>query len=498
MSKHNFLNKKVKKQILSINDLIESNFNKLKYLKSNYKKILLSKENRLVLIIGIVVILTLSFLLIPTFYNKSVIQSQIKNQILKNYNINLKFNEDINYNLLPKPHFSAKNLSILRNKKEIGLTKNLKIFIGLGHFLSFKNEIDIRDLVFHKTDFNIYLNDFLFFKNLLKTEPNENKIFFKKSHIFFKNQNDEVLFINKIFKGKFYYDANNLQNVFISKNEVFKVPYKIIIKNDKFNKKVLANFNSKKIRLNLENETDYENDIKKGLLDVLFINKSTSLNYQIDNASIKFLSENNNKNSYKGAIDFKPFYFFADFNYEGLSAKNLFTEDSILIDIINSEILNNKNLSANINLNVKDITNVKELNNLKLKIFIEEGEIDFSESFIMWKEDLKIVFNESLITLDDDGINLIGTVKLNFNDIDNFYSSFQINKLNRKDIKQIQIDFVYNLNSKSLRFDNPKVNDKQNSEIDEFLNIFNSGEDRVFNKITFKNFINNFFRAYSG
>ena len=141
MSKHNFLNKKVKKQILSINDLIESNFNKLKYFKSNYKKILLSKENRLVLIIGTVVILTLSYLLIPTFYNKDIIQAQIKNQILKNYNLDIKFNEEINYNLLPKPHFSAKNLSILRNKKEsnnfclksdkvsINIYKNLKKLI---------------------------------------------------------------------------------------------------------------------------------------------------------------------------------------------------------------------------------------------------------------------------------------------------------------------------------------------------------------------------------
>ena len=497
MSKHNFLNKKVKKQILSINDLIESNFNKLKYFRLNYKKIILSKENRLVLVIGTVVILTLSFLLIPTFYNKSLIQSQIKNQILKNYDIDIKFNEEMNYNLLPRPHFSAKNLSILRNKKEIGLTKNLKVFIGLGQYFSFKNEIDIKDLAFHKTDFNFYLDDFLFFRNLLKTEPNENKIFFKKSNIFFKNQNEDVLFINKISNSKFYYDANNLQNVLISKNEVFKIPFKITIKNDKFNKKILADFNSKKIRLNIENEIDYENEIKKGLLDILFINKSTSLNYQIDKNAIKFLSKNN-KNSYVGAIDFKPFYFYADFNYEGLSVKNLFTDDSILIDLINSEILNNKNLSANINLNIKDITNIKELNNLKLKIFIEEGEIDFSDSYIMWKEDLKIIFNESLLLLDDDGINLVGTVKLDFTDIDNFYSSFQINKSNRKNIEQIQLDFVYNINNKSLRFDNPKINNKQNPDIDEFLNIFNSSKDRVFNKITFKNFINNFFRVYSG
>ena len=74
----------------------------------------------------------------------------------------------------------------------------------------------------------------------------------------------------------------------------------------------------------------------------------------------------------------------------------------------------------------------------------------------MWKEDLKIIFNESLLLLDDDGINLVGTVKLDFRDIDNFYSSFQINKSNRKNIEQIQLDFVYNFNNKSLRFDNPK------------------------------------------
>ena len=96
MSKHNLLNKKIKKQILSINDLIESSFNRLRYFKLNYKKILNSKENRLVLIIGIVVILTLSYLLIPTFYNKNIIQSQIKNQILKKYGVSVKFNEKIN------------------------------------------------------------------------------------------------------------------------------------------------------------------------------------------------------------------------------------------------------------------------------------------------------------------------------------------------------------------------------------------------------------------
>ena len=49
-------------------------------------------------------------------------------------------------------------------------------------------------------------------KDFLKTEPNENKITIKNSNIFFKNKDDEVLFINKIDKSKFFYDSNNLKN----------------------------------------------------------------------------------------------------------------------------------------------------------------------------------------------------------------------------------------------------------------------------------------------
>ena len=496
MSKHNLLIKKIKKQILSINALIESNFNKLKYINKNSKKILFSEDNRVILTIGIVVILTLFYFLIPTFYDKDVIQSQIKNQILKNYNIDIKFNNKINYGLLPKPHFSAKDLVILRENKEIGFTKNLKIFIGIGQFFSI-NKINIQDLVFNKTDFNVYLDDFLFFQNLLKTEPNENKIFFKKSNIFFKNKSEEVLFINKIPNSKFYYDFKNLQTVLTSKNEVFNIPFKLIIKNDKFNKKIYSKFNSKKIRLKIENETSYENEIKSGLLNVLFINKDTSMKYEIGKESLNFFSEGS-LNSYNGIIDFKPFYFSTDLAYQGLSSKNIFNNDSILIDLINSEILNNKNLSANLNLKVKDITNINELNNLNLKVLIEEGNIKFSDSFIMWKNDLKIELYDGLLALNDDGINLVGTILLNFKNINNFYSSFQIKKINRKKIKDIEINFVYNLNTKSIRFDNPKINNIQNLKLDEFLSIFNSKNNRTFNKITFKNFVNDFFNAYSG
>ena len=496
MSKHNFLNKKVKKQILSINDLIESSFNKLKYFLRNYRKILFNKDNRLVLVIGVVVILTLSYLLIPTLFDKDIIETKIKNQIYKKYNVDIKFNEKIKYGLLPKPHFSTKNVSILRNKKEIALTKNLMAYIGLNQLISIK-KIDIKNLVFNKTDFNIYFNDLVFFENLLKTEPNENKIIFKRSNIFFKDKNEEILFINKINNSEFYYDPKKLQNILLSRNEIFNIPYKLTIRNDKFDKifYTISNFNKIKLRINSEN--NYDNEIIDGIFDILFVNKKTSIKYRLKKDSLIFSSENN-KNFYDGVIDFKPFHFSANFNYEGLSIKNLFREDSILIDLINSEILNNKNFSADFNLNVKKITNINELKNIFFKVSIEEGNIKFSDSKMMWKDDLQISLIESLLTLDDDGINLIGSLLLNFKDINNFYSSFQIQRKNRKDVKQIKLDFVYNLDSKSFRFDNSKINNVQNDDVEEFLNRFNSKTDRVFNKITFKNFISNFFDVYAG
>ena len=97
MNKHNLLIKKIKRIFLSINDLIESYFNKIKFLKKNYKKIEFIKNNRVFFGISAVVILTLGYFLIPTMYDKSIIQSQIQNQILKKYNIDINFNENVRY-----------------------------------------------------------------------------------------------------------------------------------------------------------------------------------------------------------------------------------------------------------------------------------------------------------------------------------------------------------------------------------------------------------------
>ena len=495
MPKHNQIIKKILSKFLSVNDTLENFFNSLRSWKSNIKKIKLTQNSKAVLIIGISVISILFYFLIPTFYNKDDIQNKIKNQLLRNYNIEIKFDEKINYSLLPKPHYVAKNLLILREGKEIGLVEDFKIFIGTNKFFS-KNSLVVKDLLFQETEFNIYKDDLVFFQDLLKTEPSENKIIFKNSKIFLKDDYDETLLINKIKKSEFYYDSINLVNVFSSENEIFNLPYKLVIKNDKFNKLIDAKFSSKKIRLNIENTIYYDDKIKSGLLDILFINKNTSLKYQIKKNSIDFVTQNQ-KNIYDGLIEFKPFYLEANFNYEGLSTKYLFNNDSILIELIKSELLKNQNFNMNINANIKDIINIDELNNLFLKVEIESGDVKLSDSNVMWKDDLLVSLNESLLTYDQGEIFLTGRVNVDIKDINDFFSSFQVNKKHRKKIKQIQFDFNYNFTEEKISFDNFTIDKKKSSNIEEFINDFNLSA-QSFNKITFKNFVNEFFRAYFG
>ena len=128
MRKQKLSFKQIGKQILSINILIESYFNRLRQFILNFKKFKFDKNNRVFLGLVAFVLLTFVYFLIPAAYNKNLIQAEIENQIFQKYQINVKFNNKISYKLFPKPNFSSKNLSILNDKKEIASTKNFKFF----------------------------------------------------------------------------------------------------------------------------------------------------------------------------------------------------------------------------------------------------------------------------------------------------------------------------------------------------------------------------------
>ena len=495
MRKQNLLSKKIGKQILSINNLLESYFNSLRRFILDAKRLRFDRNNKVFLVIVSIIFLTLVYFLIPTAYNKELIKKEIKNQIYQKYNIVVKFDNEIQYNFFPKPHYSSKNLFILSDKRKIAEVKNFKIFIDFKNFFNF-NQIQTQDVIFDKADFNIKKSDLSLFKNLLKTEPNRNKIKIKRSNLFFTNRDNEVLFINQINDSNFYYDLKNLKNVLVSKGQVFNVPYKLIIGNDKLNEILDFEFTSKKLVLKIENETDYKKKNETGNLKISFKNKNNIFEYQINENTLDIISKDNNK-LFKGLIEFKPFYLVSNFKYQTFRIKDLIN-NPFFIEILKSQALSNKNLNAMINFDVKNVYDFDRFSDLSLKLKIEEGNYNFSNSNIIWKENVKVSFSDAFLNFDKEKINLNGRTSFDVKNQDEFFKFFQIKKDLRKNIGKIELDFNYDLNEEKITFDNLRIDNKSNKKIEEIISNFNSNNKKFFNKVTFKNFVNDVLAAYFG
>ena len=310
------------------------------------------------------------------------------------------------------------------------------------------------------------------------------------------NKDDEVLFINQINDSQIYYDLKKLKNIFVSKSKVFNVPYKLIIGNDKLNEILDFELVSKKLVLKIENETDYKMEEDIGSLKISFKNKSNIFNYQINQSTMNVFLNDSNK-TFKGLLEFKPFYLVSNINYQSFRLKDLFN-NPFFIEILKSQILNNKNLNALINFNVENVYDFDRFSDLSLNLKIEEGNYNFSNSNILWKENVKVLFSDAFLNFDQEKINLNGRTSFEVKNEDEFYKFFQIKKELRKNIDKIELDFNYDFNEEKITFDNLRIDNKSNKKIEEIVSNFNSSNKRFLNKITFKNFVNDILIAYFG
>ena len=218
MSKTKFFLKYLKNINNSINILLEKNLNKLNSKNLSY----LFKNNKLVLTFVAVFVLFISYLLIPSFYKQPDISKKLKTELQNKFNLNFKFSQNLKYNIFPRPHFITNESTIFNNKSEVSKINNLKIFISLDDFFSINN-IKIKDLIIDNANFDLNNKNYKFFFDLLNKNFKDANLIIKDSNIFFRSSEDEVLFINKIVKTKYYYEKKELKNILYSENEIFNI-----------------------------------------------------------------------------------------------------------------------------------------------------------------------------------------------------------------------------------------------------------------------------------
>ena len=496
MSKTNSFVKYLKNINNFINNLLEKNLNKLNFKNLSF----LFKNNKIILTFVALFVVFISYLLLPTFYNQNDISKKLKNELQTKFDLNFKFSKNIKYNFFPKPHFLIADSKILNNEKEISKISKLKIFISFDDLFSLKN-IEVRDLIFENANFHLNTKNYNLFVELLNRSFQDGDIIINNSNVFFKHLEDEVLFITKIFKMKYYFDTKELKNIFYSENEIFNIPFSVESFFSEDKKKNLSTINFNLIKLNIENELIFEKDAKVGTSKFYFNKIKRLVDYRIEKNLFDFHifdKIDQPEVTYKGKFNFKPFFGNLEGSLDKINLSHLFGNNAIITQLLKTEIFNNKNIDFKLNIDANRINKNSDFKNIKLNSKIHEGLIDTDKTKFEWKDIAEFELLESLIFVRNGELILDGKLKINIKDYKEVYKFLLTPKNYRNKINQIDLNFSYNFDQKIAALKDIKIDNKINQNINKILSNIILKKDDLQNKIYFKNLLNEAIKSYAG
>ena len=496
MIRHKFFVTLVKRINLSINNLLKKNLNKLNL--NNFFYIVCSRKFFLIFVT--LAILFILYLSLPIIYNKEVVSIELKKQLQNKFNLDFKFTENVTYNFLPRPHFISEKSLILEDQNEISVIKNLKIYVSLKNLFSLKN-MKVNDVILENANFNLNYQNYNFFKKLLYGNYKDSSLKIKDSNIFYRNKEKEVLFINRIKNMNYFYDVKVLQNIIISSNEVFNIPYSFRLYDNQVEKKIFTKINLNFLKLQIKNEINYNQDIKKGSTSLIFNKDSSNILYEISKDSLTFsLFDKLDSPTflYEGKVNFNPFYSNLDGKNENIDFSFLFDANALIFQLFKTEILNKQNLNFNLKINGNKISNLKNLADIFFVFKIQEGLMDLDDTKFVWKDYANFEISESLLYVKNNELILDGKLNIKIQNSAKIYNSFSTRKTHRSDIKKIELNFNYNFDQKILALNDIKINDKLNQNINNILEILIFKNNKIRNNIYFKNIINKALKAYAG
>ena len=496
MNKLNFLLTLFKQVNLSINNLLKKYLNKLNF--NNLSN--LARSSNFFFTFVILFVLFISYLLIPNSYNKAEIRIELEHQLLDKFNLNFNLSHKLDYHFLPRPHFTNKKSVILKNQKEISEINHLKIYVSLKNLFSLKN-IKVNDVILENANFNLNSKNYNFFIELLDNNFNDNSFEIKDSHIFYQNNDNDVLFINKIINIRYFHDVKNLNSVVVSENEIFNIPYFLEFYDNRAKKKIFSKLNLKFLKLQIENELDYNSNVKRGNSDIILNQKKSKATYEINKNSFyfNFLDRLDAYNFlYKLKVNINPFYSNLVGKTNEINLASFFNPNSLIVQLLKSEMLNNQNLNFNLDIDAKKFENHHSFENIILNSKIHEGLIDIDNTKFNWQDKAAFKISESLIYVNNGELILDGKLDISIKDYKEIYKFLLTPKNYRTEIKKVELRFSYNFDQNLLGFNDIKIDNKIDQNVNKVLKNLIFKNDKRQNKIYFKNIINKAIKFYSG
>ncbi|MDB4613588.1 AsmA family protein [Candidatus Pelagibacter sp.] len=496
MNKHNYFVKFLIKINHCINSLLKRNLNKLN--SANLKKILIN--NKISLAIVLLAILFFSYLSLPNIFNKNQISVELKKELLDKLNLEFNFEKKLDYKFLPRPHFITSESSIALNENKISKINKLKIYVSLESLFSLKN-MKVKNVIIKEANFNLNKNNYSFFIKLLDSNFEDIKLEILDSNIFYKNIENDVLFINHINRAKYIYDPKEFKNILYSKNNIFNLPYSLEASINKDEKKFNSKINIRSLNLKLENQFSYGEELKSGLSEFNFFNEKSIAEYKLGKNNFEFkLFDKTQKSKffYNGKLNFRPFYSYLMGSATTIDFSHLFSTNAIIKQLLKTEILNNKNIDFKLNISANKTKNFDNFTNIFLNSKIQEGLIDLDQTKFSWKNHANFSLTDSLIYIKNGKLFLEGNSEIKLINLDEIYKFLITPKNSRKKINKININFTYIFDEKTLNINDIKVDNISNKNLLNNLNEINLKENSLQNKVYLKKYLNDVIKNYAG
>lgn len=479
-----------------INNLLEKNLNKLN--TDNFKSLLIN--NKIFLSIVALIILFLSYLSFPNIHNKDEVAIEIKKNLKNKLNLEFNFQEDLDYKFLPRPHFTTNNSSINFREDKITEIKKLKIYVSLENLFSLNN-IKLNHVLLEEANFNLKNDNYNFFYDLLNRNFKDFKFEISNSNVFYRNLENEVLFINNIKNAKYFFDPKEIKNIVDANNEIFNLPYSIKIFDNKIEKTIHSKINIESLRLKINNQTSYANKNYLGLSEINLINSKSFFEYQIKENffEFKFFDKKQNPEfSYKGSFNLKPFYSNITGDTNQLNLSPLFSSNAIIKELLKTEILTNKNINFYLIISGNSIKQFDDFKNVLIKSKIQEGLVDIDQSKMTWKDNIDFEFLNSLIFVKEGKLILDSNVEININNTNQLYKFLLTPKNLRKKISKVNVNFTYLFDEKNIKIKNIRIDGKTLEKSNYTFKDILLKENKLQNKIYFKNLMNEVIKNYAG
>ena len=497
--------KKIKNYIEDINIFFENLLNKLNLKKISFNNLKLFIFEKIYFIILLFIFLPIVYVSIPGIIDKEIIKNKFSQKLDTDFNLNFNLDTDVSYRIFPEPHFLFRNVVISDEKNDFGKINDFRILISLKDLLDIKS-IKIKKIIFLNTDFYLNSKDLIFFDKFLKGNLKDKELEIKKSNIFFKNLQDEVLFISKI-KNIFYgYDKKDQNNFLKVDSKLFNI--KNVSRFFYIDEKLKYNIKFKELDLNLDGILDFGN--KYGQFELILSKFLLSVNHKHDKNNLSFsnftsknenvlLSQDELINDYffRGLINFKPFFLNLLIEVGKLNLSDLFKQQSITKEILKSRFIDHENLNYDIRISANQLKNNSSIKDISILINSTQGVIDFNTSNFRYKNNLSVSIDDSLLSFEEDKIKLSSTISIKIDDLNLIYKFFQTPKKFRSKISHVEITSEYSILDSTIEFKEIKVNGVKNENLKNTLLSYNSNDRFLKNKIEFKKFINNLIKNYS-